>query len=80
MSNPLINNSNNNIGNILGMYQNFIKNPMQAILSAGLNVPTELMGNPQQIIQHLLNSNQISQSQVNQAQQMLSQMNNNPHT
>lgn len=80
MANPLINKSNNSIANILSMYQNFMKNPMQALLSAGLNVPTELMNNPQGIIQHLLNSNQINQNQVNQAQQMLSQMNNNQST
>lgn len=57
---------NNNIMSMLG---SFMANPMQTLKQAGLNLPQN-MNSPQEIIQHLLNSGQISQAQVNQAQQM----------
>lgn len=59
--------NNNNILNILnGLKQN----PMQTLLSAKLNVPQEIINNPQAIVQHLLSTGQVSQNQVNQAMQM----------
>lgn len=42
---------------------------VQTMLSRRYNVPQNIQ-NPQDIIQHLLNTNQISQAQVNQAMQM----------
>lgn len=56
------------LGNIVQMYSQFKGNPM-AMLSQRFNIPQN-MNNPQEIIQHLLNSGQISQAQVNQAMQM----------
>lgn len=50
----------------------FMQNPM-AMLSWKYNIPQN-MSNPQDIIQHLLNTNQISQEQVNNAKAM----SNNP--
>ena len=46
----------------------FMENPMQMLLKR-YNIP-QGMTNPQDIIQHLLNTNQVSQAQVNQAMQM----------
>lgn len=43
-------------------------NPLR-LLTRKFNIPQN-MNNPQEIIQHLLNTNQISQAQVNQAMQM----------
>jgi len=43
-------------------------NPM-AVLGQRFNLPQNL-NNPNDIIQHLLNTGQISQAQVNQAMQM----------
>lgn len=60
----------NNNANILGMFSKLTQNPLQTLVEAGLNVPTEMANNPEQIVQHLLNSGQISQNQVNQAVQM----------
>ena len=60
---------NNNV-NVLNIFQNFMKNPMQALLSANLNIPQNIVNNPQAIVQHLLSSGQVSQSQVNQAMQI----------
>lgn len=53
---------------IMQMYQQFRQNPM-AMLSQKFNIPQNI-NNPQDIIQHLLNTNQVSQAQVNQAVQM----------
>ena len=44
-------------------------NPLGMLRQAGFNVPGNI-NNPQAIIQHLMNSGQISQSQLTQAQQM----------
>lgn len=54
--------------NLMQMYQQLRQNPMQ-MLSRKFNIPQN-MNDPQQIIQHLLNSGQITQSQVNQVMQM----------
>lgn len=50
------------------MVNQFKQNPMM-MLSQRYNIPQNL-NNPNQIIQHLLNTGQVSQSQVNQAMQM----------
>ena len=44
------------------LYSQFRQNPL-AMLSKRFNIPKDLQ-DPQQIVQHLLNSNQISQSQL----------------
>lgn len=59
----------NNPMQILQMITNLQQNPMQILRQAGLNIPNGV-NSPQDIIQHLLNSGQITQEQVNQAQQM----------
>lgn len=61
----------NNIGNIMGMVQQFKANPMQFLLQKKLNVPqTVAMDNPQAIMDYLLQSGQINQQQINQAYQI----------
>ena len=59
----------NNPLQIMQMLGNLTQNPMQVLSQCGLNVPNNI-NNPQEIIQHLLNTGQITQDQVNQAQQM----------
>lgn len=59
----------NNPMQILQMISNLQQNPIQILRQAGLNIPNGV-NSPQDIIQHLLNSGQITQEQVNQAQQM----------
>ena len=54
--------------NMLSMIQQFKQNPV-AMLSRRYNIPQN-MNNPQDILQHLLNSNQVSQEQVNRVMQM----------
>ena len=58
----------NNFINLMRMYQQLRQNPMQ-LLAQKYNIPQN-MGDPQEIIQYLLNSGQITQAQLNQAMQM----------
>ena len=50
------------------MVNQFRQNPM-AMLSQRYNIPANL-NDPNEIIQHLLNTGQVSQEQVNNAMQM----------
>lgn len=54
--------------NLLQMVSQFRQNPMQ-MLAQRYNIPQGI-NSPQDIIQHLLNTGQISQQQVNSAMQM----------
>lgn len=44
-------------------------NPIAMLQKAGFNVPSDI-SSPQAIIQHLMNTGQVSQQQLSQAQQM----------
>ena len=62
------------MNNILSMYQQFRANPMQ-MLQSRFNIPQGINTNdPNAIIQHLLNSGQISQQRLNS----MMNMRNNP--
>lgn len=54
--------------NVLQMLNQIKQNPM-SVLSQRFNVPQNL-NNPNDIIQHLLNTGQVSQEQVNRAMSM----------
>ena len=60
--------------NFLSMYQMFRQNPLQFMMQRGMNVPQNMMGNPDAIIQQMMNNGQISQQTYNQAQQMAQQI------
>lgn len=62
MSNPLMNNNNP-----MAMLAQLKQNPLALLQRAGFNVPQNV-NSPQEIIQHLMNSGQISQDQLNKAQ------------
>lgn len=55
---------------MMNLFSKLMQNPMQTLIESGLNVPQNLANNPQSIVQHLLNTGQITQSDVNQAIQM----------
>lgn len=57
-----------NDNNFMAILNQFKQNPM-AMLSKRFNIPQN-MNDPNQIIQHLLNSGQVSQEQVNRVMQM----------
>lgn len=54
--------------NLLTLINQFKQNPMAA-LSQKYNIP-QTMSNPDEILQHLLNTHQVSQEQVNRVMQM----------
>lgn len=56
--------------NLLQTYQQFRSNPMQMLMQK-YNIPQEIdTSNPNAILQHLLNTGQVSQAQVNSLQGM----------
>lgn len=58
------------MNNIFQMYQQLRQNPMQ-MLARRFNIPSNVnMNDPNSIIQHLINSGQVSQQQVNQMMTM----------
>lgn len=57
--------------NPMAMLSMLQSNPMQMIQRAGFNVPANV-NSPQAIIQYLAQSGQVSQAQLDQAQQMAS--------
>ena len=59
-----------NIMALLSQFNQFKKNPM-AMLNKRFNIP-QGMNDPNEIINHLMNTNQINQNQLNQIQQMAS--------
>lgn len=54
--------------NLLSMVSQFKQNPL-AVLSQRYNIP-QSMNDPNQILQYLLNTRQVSQEQVNRVMQM----------
>ena len=59
--------------NLLGMIQRYRSDPMSMLMQR-FNIPQNI-NNPNDIIQHLLNTNQVTQAQVNRAMQI----GNNPN-
>lgn len=70
MANPLFGllGGNGPMG-MMNMLMQLKQNPMGLLQKAGYSIPSNL-SDPQQIIQHLTQSGQINQAQLNQAQQM----------
>lgn len=58
--------------NPMQMLSQLKQHPAEMLKQAGYNIPDGL-NNPQQIINHLLNSGQVNQGRVNMAQQMARQ-------
>ena len=59
--------------NPMQMLSQIKQNPAAVLKQAGLNIP-QGMNNPQQIIQHLLQTGQVGNGRYQQALQMISQM------
>jgi len=68
MPNPLYQQLNQQSNSPIDMLEQFKQNPL-AILGQKYNIP-QGMTDPNQILQHLLNTNQVSQDQVNRVMQM----------
>lgn len=60
--------------NMLSALNSLKSNPVQFLMQRKFNVP-QGMSDPNAIIQHLLNTGQVSQAKYAQAQKMLTQLN-----
>lgn len=60
--------------NLMSMLQQLQNNPVQFLMQRRFNIPQNISSDPNQIVQHLLNTGQISQEQYNQAVQTAKQM------
>lgn len=59
------------MNNPLQMLQQLKANPMQFLMQKRMNLPQGMsMNDPQAILNHLLQTGQVSQQQINQAYQM----------
>lgn len=59
--------------NIFQMAQQLKANPLQFILQKKLNIPMNLMNNPDAMLDYLVRTNQVPQSRVDWAKQQLTQ-------
>ena len=66
------------MGGFLNQFRGFIQNPVQFLMQRRLNISQEALNNPQEAVQQLMNSGQMSQTQFNQLRQTASQIVNNP--
>ena len=63
---------------MMQQFQQFRSNPMQFMAQRRLNIPQNLINNPQAAIQHLMNNGQMSQEQFNQLQGLANRIQQNP--
>lgn len=73
MSNPLFQSMGGGT-NVMQMLGQLRQNPLSLLQKAGYNIPSNL-SNPQQIVQYLVNSGQVNQSQLDYAQRMAQMFN-----
>ena len=59
--------------NMMQMLQQFRRNPMQMLMQRRMNVPQTMANDPNAILNHLLQTGQVSQDAVNRAYQQVSQ-------
>lgn len=58
------------MGNLFQLYQQLMSNPA-SLLSQRFNIPQDVnMSDPNAILNHLVNSGQVSQAQINDAMNM----------
>ena len=63
----------NNPMQLMQTLQQFKANPMQMLMQRRFNVPPNMSNDPQAILNHLMQTGQVSQDAVNRAYQQLGQ-------
>ena len=58
----------------MAKFNAFKQNPMQFLMQNNLNIPQQFANDPQGAVQHMLNSGQMSQEQLNRLTQMAQKM------
>lgn len=61
------------MNNPMGVLQQLKANPMQFLMQRKMNIPQNIANDPSAILNHLLQTGQISQQQINNAYQMMGQ-------
>lgn len=74
--NPLYNATMQNNNPLISSLKALQQNPMQFLAQRRFNIPQNIQNDPNAIIQHLMNTGQISQEKYNQASQMASRFMN----
>ena len=69
-NNPLVQMMGQQNNGMAQMLSQFKRNPMQYLMQRRLNVPQNIANDPNAILNHLLQTGQINQNQLNQAYQM----------
>lgn len=69
MANSIMQNTMQN--DMLSEYAIFQQNPAQYLLSKGLNVPVNMLNDPQTAVQYIISSGQGTPEQLNQFKTML---------
>ena len=59
--------------NIMSALQKLKQNPMQFLAQRNLNIPQNIANDPNAIIQHLMNTGQVSQQAYNRASSIVKQ-------
>lgn len=68
--NPLYNALGGGQPNMMQMLSQLKQNPMQFLMQRKFNVPQDVANDPNAILNHLVKTGQVNQSQVNNAYQM----------
>ena len=71
MANPLYNSTQNN--NFISSLNALRQNPIQFLMQRKFNIPQNISNDPNAIIQHLMNTGQVSQDAYNRATQTAEQ-------
>lgn len=74
--NPLYNATVQNNNPLMASLKALQQNPMQFLAQRRLNIPQNIQNDPNAIIQHLMNTGQISQERYNMASQMVNRIRN----
>ena len=74
--NPLYNATMQNNNPLMASLKALQQNPMQFLAQRRLNIPQNIQNDPNAIIQHLMNTGQISQERYNMASQMVNRIRN----
>lgn len=66
------------MNNMLGQFRGFMSNPVQFLVQNKLNIPQQYMNDPNQTIQYLMNTGQLSQQQYDWAVKEAQKIQSNP--
>ena len=64
-----------NVNNMQEQLRRLQSNPREFIQRAGVNVPEEMLNNPQAMVMHLIKTGQVNSPVLNQIMPMMNMMN-----